>query len=233
MSRASTSSSTASASVTSVSAFGSSSYSSSSSTSQTPRSSSSPPVHPFANSKAKLEIIPSSTANDKIDVEAEARLFDELCRSYEDETEAAPPESIFSADIYLSDNTGPGHTPTMAFAQDVHIAGWTTVGDGAGKPGKGTGAYVVYDCVISTKEGTTMHLLKRYSAFEELHDVLKRTLPQSLLPLLLSLPPKAPLSKFRPAFLDSRRKLLQFWLASVLLHPELGGREVVRSWVLK
>ena len=56
---------------------------------------------------------------------------------------------MFSADIYLSDNTG--HAPALAFAQDVRVAGWSTVGDGAG--GKnGSGAYVVYDCVILTKE---------------------------------------------------------------------------------
>jgi hypothetical protein len=35
---------------------------------------SSSPVHPFANSKQLLEVIP-----DKIDVEEESRLYDELC----------------------------------------------------------------------------------------------------------------------------------------------------------
>ena len=62
---------------------------------------------------------------------------------------AARPQSVFSADIYLSDNTG--HAPTLAFAQDVRVAGWTTVGDGAGRK-NGSGAYVIYDCVIKTKE---------------------------------------------------------------------------------
>jgi len=143
---------------------------------------------------------------------------------------AARPQSVFSADIYLSDNTG--HAPTLAFAQDVRVAGWTTVGDGAGRK-NGSGAYVIYDCVITTKERTTMHILKRYSEFEELHATLKRNLPYSLLPSLPTLPPKAALARFRPAFLDGRRKLLQFWLASVLLHPELGGRDDVRSWVLR
>lgn len=61
----------------------------------------------------------------------------------------AKPQSVFSADIYLSDNTG--HAPALAFAQDVRVAGWTTVGDGAGRK-NGSGAYVVYDCVILTKE---------------------------------------------------------------------------------
>ena len=62
---------------------------------------------------------------------------------------AARPQSVFSADIYLSDNTG--HAPTLSFVQDVRVAGWTTVGDGAGRK-NGAGAYVIYDCVILTKE---------------------------------------------------------------------------------
>lgn len=62
---------------------------------------------------------------------------------------AAKPQSILSADIYLSDNTG--GAPALAFAQDVRISGWTTVGDRAGRK-NGSGAYVVYDCVILTKE---------------------------------------------------------------------------------
>ncbi|KAF8956778.1 hypothetical protein BDZ97DRAFT_1849600, partial [Flammula alnicola] len=212
------------------------------------------PVHPFAHSTAKLELIPTTTNADGINVEEESRLYDDLCRTYEDETDefsrtntpvyhgsrstgqshpsklsksrlntstprsapppprSLPPQSIFSADIFLADNTGTSSSSHVSqlFAQDVRISGWTTVGDGAGKPGKGVGAYVAYDCAIVTREGTTMHILKRYTAFEELHEKLRRTLPRTLLPFLPSLPPKAPLARFRPAFLDGRRKLLQF-----------------------
>ncbi|KAF9475483.1 hypothetical protein BDN70DRAFT_898149 [Pholiota conissans] len=225
--------------------------------------------HPFARTTARLELIPPSTSVDGIDVEEESRLYDDLCRTYEDETDdftrsntpvksggpsiqnpklkkskSVRPhsflaaESIFSADIFLSDNTGPSSSSSSPlFAQDVTITGWTTVGDRSRKGGpagglRGAGAYIAYDCAIVTREGTTMHILKRYTAFEELNDRLKRTLPPPLLPFLPTLPPKAPLARFRPTFLDSRRKLLQFWLASVLLHPEIGGRDVVRDWVL-
>ncbi|KAF9044070.1 hypothetical protein BJ165DRAFT_1479129 [Panaeolus papilionaceus] len=228
-------------------------------------------VHPFANSTAKLEVLISNP--DKIDVEEEARLYDELCRTYENDTEdfsgnatptprhskktnttlvkpkaptpirAPPPESIFSADIFLADNTG--NSPTGAFAQDIQIPGWTMVGDAITSPvgakstkainvnSRTVGTYVVYDCVIQTKEGTNMHILKRYTAFEELDHALRTTVPRTLLPLIPTLPPKSALARFRPAFPDKRRKLLQFWLASVLLHPDLGGRDVVRAWVLK
>ena len=59
---------------------------------------------------------------------------------------AARPQSIFTADVYLSHNTS--HAPTLAFAQDVCVADWTTVGDGAGRK-NGSGTYVIYDCVIT------------------------------------------------------------------------------------
>jgi hypothetical protein len=59
------------------------------------------------------------------------------------------PPSIFSRDIWLNDNSG----TSLAFARNVHIAGWTSVGDKLG------GAYVVYDCVIRTKEVRAPYML--------------------------------------------------------------------------
>ncbi|TEB26102.1 hypothetical protein FA13DRAFT_1737757 [Coprinellus micaceus] len=207
--------------------------------------------HPFAGSTAKLELLPPDTLTvSGIDIEEEARLYDELCEAYESEartfdTESRTsyarrpnvPESTFSADIFLADNTGLG-----CFAKDATISGWTTVaGDkvpqaslekGNSMKNIGAGAYVVYDCVITTKEGTTFHTLKRYTAFEELDHALRLTVPRTLRPAIPKLPPKAPFAKFRPAFLDRRRQHLQFWLARVLLHPEIGKTEVVKRWVV-
>lgn len=71
-----------------------------------------------------------------------------------------PPESIFSAEIYLSDNTGNSHP--HAFASDVQVTGWTTVagdkppvfdggqgkGKGASMAGLGGGAYVGEFCFL-------------------------------------------------------------------------------------
>ena len=95
--------------------------------------------------------------------------------------------------------------------------------------------------------GTTMHILKWYSEFK-FKISRRRNLPvcrfffryyfssgshfeSSILsyhlPILL-IPLKAALACFRLAFLDGRRKV-QFRLASVLLHPEHGGRDDVRS----
>ena len=45
-------------------------------------------IHPFAGSTAKLEILPSSANSDMIDVEEEARLYDELCRNYEEDSDS-------------------------------------------------------------------------------------------------------------------------------------------------
>jgi len=53
-----------------------------------------------------------------------------------------------------------------------------------------------------------------------------------LVPSIPPLPAKNPLARFRPAFLDRRRRLLQYWLASILLHPEIGGVDVVKEWVI-
>jgi len=49
------------------------------------------------------------------------------------------------------------------------------------KVSSGSGAYVVYDIAITTREGTTMKLLRRYSSFEELWEGLMTTLAVSLL----------------------------------------------------
>jgi len=185
---------------------------------------SSPPItHPFQNTTGLLVVIP----DDGIDVEEESRFYDELC----DEPDAASRASIrfsqsapsvFSHDIWLGDNSGESRT----FARDVQINGWTNVGD---RPG---GAYVVYDCVIRTKESTTIHTHKRYSAFVELYKALRRSLPPHLQHFVLELPPKSPLSRYRPAFLDDRRRRLQHWLSTVLLQPEIGSCQAVRWWVM-
>jgi len=36
----------------------------------------------------------------------------------------------------------------------------------------------------------------------------------------------------RRSNVDRRRRLLQYWLASVLLHPELGGSKLVRMLLI-
>ncbi|KAI1785171.1 Phox-like protein [Ganoderma leucocontextum] len=182
-----------------------------------------------SESRNLLVLIP-----DRIDVEEEARFYDDISASTigQDSYPYGQPgsphrssvegRSIFSNDIWLGDNCGESN----AFARAVDIPGWSSVGDKRG------GAYVVYDCVIKTKEGTAIHALKRYSSFAQLYARLRATLPSSQQPFIPSLPPKFPLAKFRPTFLDHRRRLLQHWLCAILLHPEIGGCQAVREWVV-
>ncbi|KAJ7302500.1 Phox homologous domain-containing protein, partial [Mycena albidolilacea] len=182
--------------------------------------------YPLAHSTGRLEIIPTG-----IDVEAESRLYDDLVfdaspiepRPKRPYSPVAPP-SVFSNDIWLGDNCG----ESAAFAREVQISGWTSVGDAHGLGG----AYVVYDCVIKTKEGTPIHAHKRYSDFVVLETELLRTLPRASRPSVPELPPKAPLARYRAAFLARRRRALEHWLAAVLLHPDVGGCEAVRRWVM-
>ena len=74
--------------------------------------------------------------------------------------------------------------------------------------------------------------MKRYSAFAELHSRLKLELPENLACQMPPFPPKAPLAKYRAAFLSKRRRQLQQWLTGVLLHPDIGGWDCVKKWVL-
>ncbi|KAF7327178.1 PX domain protein [Mycena kentingensis (nom. inval.)] len=183
-----------------------------------------PPLHPFANSTSRIEIIPAG-----IDVEEEARLYDDIVFDESPTTPRHPysphargPPSIFSNDIWLGDSIGESTT----FARGVEISGWTSVGDVRG------GAYVVYDCVVKTKEGISIHAHKRYSDFVRLEAELLRTLPPSFRAVVPSLPPKAPLARYRAAFLARRRRGLEHWLAAVLLHPDVGGCEAARRWIV-
>ncbi|KAE9396405.1 Phox-like protein [Gymnopus androsaceus JB14] len=189
-----------------------------------------PHAHPFANSKKRLEIIRSNG----IDIEEEARLYDDMCFEeriprHRASVEYERPASIFSSSestsIWLGDNVG----ESLTFARDVKISGWTSVGD---KDKLGGGAYVVYDCVVRTKEGTTIHAHKRYNAFVQLDAALRRSLPRHQQRYLPALPPKAPFARYRPAFLDQRRRQLEYWLSAVLLHPEVGASKPVRQWIM-
>lgn len=106
----------------------------------------------------------------------------------------------------------------------------------------------VYDCCITTRDGLKLHTHKRYSSFVQLHTRLSSSLPVRLSPrdsfscadllqpnltrLLPSLPPKSPFARYRPQFLLSRKNQLEEWLSHVLLHPDLGGTQVVKDWVL-
>ena len=72
----------------------------------------------------------------------------------------------------------------------------------------------------------------RYVPFEVTGKAYLMLLQQDYQRFIPPLPPKSPLAKFRPSFLDQRRRLLQHWLSSVLLHPDIGGCQILREWVM-
>ncbi|KAL5492053.1 YPT35 [Sanghuangporus weigelae] len=199
--------------------------------------------YPLAHSTGLVEVIRDD--EDHIDLEAEEAAY----RAFDlDDSDASalglssrnsrpklldcgprprPPSSIFSHDIWVGENSDA--EKDSSFARGVRIVGWTSVGDKRG------GAYVVYDCAIFTRASTTIHVHKRYSAFLSLYTSLlspSSHLSSSARKHIQPLPPRTALARFRPGFLESRRKALQGWLSSVLLHPEIGCCSVVREWVM-
>jgi len=187
--------------------------------------------YPLSASKGLIEVIHDG----KIDVEEEERFYRQFDLDNRDDVlllrpnrhsfiRPEPPQrpsSIFSNDIWLGDNSG----ESSNFARGVSITGWTNVGDKRG------GAYIVFDCAIRTCQDTVIHVHKRFSSFVELRRRLQNFLPDSLQTQLPKLPPKHPLAKYRPSFLDKRRRMLQHWLSAVLLHPELGDSAPVKEWI--
>ncbi|EUC60856.1 phox-like protein [Rhizoctonia solani AG-3 Rhs1AP] len=189
-----------------------------------------PSPHPFAECSGLVQII-RPTIHDLI--EEEARLWDEFASDDQSRVNTSgrvsPPgsvanRSVFSNDIWMDDNCG---NADRTFARDVQLVGWVSVGDNIS-----TG-YVVYDCAIRTKEGVTIHAHKRYNSFIELERTLRRTLPPHVVHNIPALPPKNAFAKYRSAFLDARRRKLQTWLATVLMHPDIGGCPTVREWILE
>ncbi|KAF4220491.1 hypothetical protein CNMCM8980_001189 [Aspergillus fumigatiaffinis] len=106
-----------------------------------------------------------------------------------------------------------------------------TVDDYAVVQGKtGVGAYVVWNCRIQTLDGGPITVRMRYSEFDDLRRQLQASFPHAK-NALPALPPKSVLYKFRPAFLESRRVGLEYFLNCVLLNPEFSGSPIVKEFL--
>ncbi|KAK9450914.1 Phox homologous domain-containing protein [Limtongia smithiae] len=109
----------------------------------------------------------------------------------------------------------------------------TWVGDyaiveGNGKPG--SGSYVTWHCIIDTVDGKSIRFRKRYSDFVTLQHALMDKFP-TLKAAIPSLPPKSIILNFKPAFLEERRRGLEYFLACVILNPEFANSDVVKRFI--
>ncbi|KAI8878756.1 Phox-like protein [Backusella circina FSU 941] len=96
--------------------------------------------------------------------------------------------------------------------------------------GAGYGSYICYNCTILSDKGAPITVRKRYSDFIELRDELLRCYP-ALKKSIPKLPPKKVVGKFSPAFVEQRRRDLEYFFKYVVLHPTLGASAVVRHWI--
>ncbi|KAK9454582.1 Phox homologous domain-containing protein [Dipodascopsis uninucleata] len=111
------------------------------------------------------------------------------------------------------------------WAKSAWVGDYSVV-SGTGK----AGAYVTWLCVVETLEGKTLKFRKRYSEFVQLQRQLRDefVLLRAAIP---ALPPKSLISKFRPSFLEERRRGLEYFLACIILNPVFSGSDIVRQFI--
>ncbi|KAK9234378.1 Phox homologous domain-containing protein [Lipomyces kononenkoae] len=118
-----------------------------------------------------------------------------------------------------------GDANCQMWARSAWVGDYSIVA-GTGK----AGAYVTWLCVIDTVEGRTIRFRKRYSEFCQLQTALADEF-KSLRAAIPGLPPKSIISKFRPAFLEERRRGLEYFLACIVLNPVFAGSTVVQDFM--
>lgn len=96
--------------------------------------------------------------------------------------------------------------------------------------GVGYGSYICYSCTILSDKGAPITVRKRYSDFVELREELVKQYP-TLKRSIPKLPPKKVVGKFTPAFVEQRRRDLEYFFKYVVLHPTLGASPIVRHWI--
>ncbi|CAM9011415.1 unnamed protein product [Wickerhamomyces anomalus] len=119
-------------------------------------------------------------------------------------------------------NTSKQHLHT--WASDVRIGDCTIVtGSGAGQK------FAVWSINIETSKGGHIHLLKRYSEFDELRNKLVQSYPDHITEIP-KLPPKKAFGNLKNDFLVKRRKGLEFFISCVLLNPVLSNSDIVKRF---
>lgn len=94
----------------------------------------------------------------------------------------------------------------------------------------GIGAYVVWHLTVSTLKGGDLEIRKRYSEFDQLRTDLVRSFvdAEAMIP---DLPRKSVVSRFRPKFLDQRKKGLTHFMNCILLNPEFAASPVLKDFI--
>ncbi|KAK9466230.1 Phox homologous domain-containing protein [Lipomyces arxii] len=131
------------------------------------------------------------------------------------------PVPITLVDHSMDDNSDNG----KMWAKSAWVGDYSIVA-GTGK----AGAYVTWMCMIETDEGRTIKFRKRYSEFCKLQSALTQEFPR-LRGAIPGLPPKSIISKFRPAFLDERRRGLEYFLACIVLNSVFSNSDVVKEFI--
>ena len=111
-----------------------------------------------------------------------------------------------------------------SFAAAVSIPSYHIVGSSSS-------GYVAFRVLVTTTARAQLSILRRYSDFVALRVALRQAFPE-LHGAIARLPPKSATRKFTQTFLQRRRRSLELWLASCLLHPILGGSQVCKRWCL-
>ncbi|KAI9489376.1 Phox homologous domain-containing protein, partial [Zychaea mexicana] len=78
--------------------------------------------------------------------------------------------------------------------------------------------------------GPSISVRKRYSDFCDLREELVKRYPR-LKTSIPKLPPKKVVGKFTPAFVEQRRRDLEYFFKYVVLHPTLGSSATVTHWI--
>ncbi|CCH46294.1 Sorting nexin MVP1 [Wickerhamomyces ciferrii] len=110
------------------------------------------------------------------------------------------------------------------WAKDVRIGDCTIVsGQGAGQK------FAVWSITIETTSKGQIHLLKRYSEFDSLRNILKIEFPKNNTEIP-KLPPKKAFGNLNNDFLVKRRRGLEYFLSCILLNPVLANSETVKRF---
>lgn len=122
--------------------------------------------------------------------------------------------------ILLEDRSAASSEGTWVHA--VSIPTWEIVEGGDTGNGAGYASFLVS---IRTARGQYLRFLRRYTDFAVLHDSLKKDYDN-----VPDIPPRAIVARFNPAFLDERRRQLEWFLMEVLLDPILTKSGSVRAF---